>query len=102
MFLADFVIIDTSKDDSTILIGRPFMATTGMQINVPNGSLTLRVGKETITFRLKDGMKYTPKSEEFHCLAVETVELTPINSVTDVSSSVPRSIADAGAGRVIK
>ncbi|CAN1752485.1 hypothetical protein LINPERHAP1_LOCUS4761, partial [Linum perenne] len=101
-FLADYVIIDTSKDDSTILIGRPFMATTCMQINVPNGSLTLRVGKDTITFRLKDGMKYTPLNEESHCLAVETVELTPVNSVTDVSSSVPRSIVVSCAEQITK
>ncbi|CAN1125800.1 hypothetical protein LINPERPRIM_LOCUS4663 [Linum perenne] len=101
-FLADYVIMDTSTDDSTILIGRPFMATTGMNINVPNGSLTLRIGKETKTFRLKDSLKHDSKNEESHCLAVETVELTPVNSGTNVSSSVPRSVVDAGIKQVIK
>ncbi|CAN1337630.1 hypothetical protein LINPERPRIM_LOCUS37677 [Linum perenne] len=94
--------MDTSTDDSTILIGRPFMATTGMNINVPNGSLTLRFGKETVTFRLKDGMKYNPKNEEFHCLAIETVELTPVNSVTDVSSSLSRSVVVVDTKQVVK
>ncbi|CAN1140980.1 hypothetical protein LINPERPRIM_LOCUS25180, partial [Linum perenne] len=101
-FLADYVIMDTGTDDSTILIGRPFMATTGMNINVPNGSLTLRIGKETKTFHLKDNMKHDSRNEESHCLAVETVELTPVNSVTNVSSSVSRPVVAAGTKQVMK
>ncbi|CAN1853215.1 hypothetical protein LINPERHAP1_LOCUS40943 [Linum perenne] len=54
------------------------------------------------TFRLKDGMTYTPKEEEAHCLSVETVEWTSVNSVTNVSSSVSPKTVVTGVEQVIK
>ncbi|CAN1186849.1 hypothetical protein LINPERPRIM_LOCUS11081 [Linum perenne] len=98
--LADFVVMDTREEDVTLLLGRPFMATAGMTINVPNGSLTLRVGQNSVTFRLKDGMIYIPKGEA-HCLSVDTVELASVNSVTNVIPSVAPKIDVTGAEQVI-
>ena len=63
------------------------MATAGNNINVPNGSLTLRVDKDAMTFRLKDGMQ-VPRRGETHCLSVDTVELASVNSSTNEKSRV--------------
>ena len=42
----------------SIILGRPFLATTGVIIDVKNGMLTLKVGKEEVEFNLFDAIKY--------------------------------------------
>ena len=49
----DFVVLDTKeaplrKKEHMILLGRPFMATTKMVINVHSGKLTMTVLSETV------------------------------------------------------
>ena len=55
----DFVILDmgevqTKESEHTILLGRPFMATTNTLIDVKNGKLTMDVLGETVTFSIFD------------------------------------------------
>ncbi|CAN0884445.1 hypothetical protein LINGRAHAP2_LOCUS14842 [Linum grandiflorum] len=60
---ADFTVLDTDEFDTNILLGRPFLATAQAVIDVNNGCLSLTVGQESITFRLKDGMKHSRLSD---------------------------------------
>ena len=50
-FLTDFVVIDAHSNMSLIL-GRPFLNTAKAIIDISNGTITLRVGLESTTFRL--------------------------------------------------
>ncbi|CAN1153841.1 hypothetical protein LINPERPRIM_LOCUS14968, partial [Linum perenne] len=51
------VVSDTREVDATLILGRPFLVTTSANIDVKHGSLTLKVGEDSVTFRLKDGLE---------------------------------------------
>ncbi|CAN0858215.1 hypothetical protein LINGRAHAP2_LOCUS7135 [Linum grandiflorum] len=61
---ADFTVLDTDEFDTNILLRRPFLATAQAVIDVNNGCLSLTVGQESVTFRLKDGMKHSHLSDD--------------------------------------
>ncbi|GKC73142.1 phospholipase-like protein [Tanacetum coccineum] len=51
VFHSDFVVIDTPEGPhETILLGRPFLATTHAQINVFLGEMSLGIGNERVKF----------------------------------------------------
>ena len=55
----DFIILEMEEDiEIPIILGRPFLATTGAVIDVKNGRLTLKVGEEEVEFNLFDAIKY--------------------------------------------
>nr|GFC05045.1 DNA-directed DNA polymerase [Tanacetum cinerariifolium] len=52
-FSADFVVVDFDADSRVpLILGRSFLKTGRALIDVFEGELTLRVGKEAITFNL--------------------------------------------------
>ena len=56
---ANFVILDMEEDDSVLIIlGRPFLATGKVQINVQEGELKLRVKGDEVTFHVFQPMKH--------------------------------------------
>ena len=65
----DFVIMDMPEDSHTpIILGRPFMATAGMIIDVKEGKLSLKVGEQKVVFDLKESMKFPPEEPTCHSL----------------------------------
>ncbi|GKF89503.1 reverse transcriptase domain-containing protein [Tanacetum coccineum] len=59
-FPADFVIVDFEPDPRVpFILGRCFLKTSHALIDVYGGEITLRVGKEAITFNLDQTSKYT-------------------------------------------
>ncbi|XP_057988924.1 uncharacterized protein LOC131171997 [Hevea brasiliensis] len=51
--LVDFIVLEMEEDVRTpIILGRPFLATAGANIDVKNGKLKLTVGEEEIEFNL--------------------------------------------------
>ncbi|GJR03463.1 reverse transcriptase domain-containing protein [Tanacetum coccineum] len=57
-FLADFVVVDFEPDPRVpLILGRSFLKTSRALIDVYEGEITLRVGKEAITFNLDKTMK---------------------------------------------
>jgi len=57
-FLADFVVVDIKEDsEMPILLGRPFLATTGAVINVKYGKIFFHVGDEKVEFEISKLMK---------------------------------------------
>ena len=68
VFPADFYVIDMSHDDyaDSILLGRPFLGTTRMKINVYTGALTVGREEEVVKLSIFDCMK-KPKFKKYVC-----------------------------------
>nr|GEU29645.1 reverse transcriptase domain-containing protein [Tanacetum cinerariifolium] len=59
-FSADFVVVDFDADPRVpLILGRSFLKTKRALIDVFEGELTLRVGKEAITFNLDQTSRYS-------------------------------------------
>ncbi|XP_074288258.1 uncharacterized protein LOC141613424 [Silene latifolia] len=55
---ADFVVLDIPEDSHTpIILGRPFLATGGVLIDVRNGRLTFRIEGDKVEFNLPNLVK---------------------------------------------
>ncbi|XP_048229514.1 uncharacterized protein LOC125370002 [Ricinus communis] len=68
----DFVVLDmkntpTRDKEQTILLGRPFMATTRTVIDVHDGKLTMTVLGETVELKVFDSLTLSPKSTIDKC-----------------------------------
>ena len=56
---ADFVILDMEEDNTIpIILGRPFLVTRKVRINVKEGELKLRVQGDEVTFHVFQPMKH--------------------------------------------
>ncbi|GJV95706.1 reverse transcriptase domain-containing protein [Tanacetum coccineum] len=59
-FLADFVVVDFDADPRVpLILGRSFLKTGRALIDVYEGELTLRIGKEAVTFNLDQTSRYS-------------------------------------------
>ena len=59
IFPVDFVIVDMKEDDEVpLIIGRPFMKTARIIVDVDKGELQLRAQDEEVTFNLFDGLNF--------------------------------------------
>ncbi|XP_074293313.1 uncharacterized protein LOC141620303 [Silene latifolia] len=66
----DFVVLDILEDSHTpIILGRPFLATGGVLIDVKNGRLTFQIEGNNVEFNLPNLMK-GPRMER-----LSTIEL---------------------------
>ncbi|CAA0835370.1 Unknown protein, partial [Striga hermonthica] len=77
IFPANFVVLDVGEvpntgNEHTILLGRPFMATTNTLINVKDGRVTLSALGETVTFTMSE-VKTTSSFTE-SCSYVDVIE----------------------------
>ena len=73
IFPMDFVVMNMEEDTQVpLLLGRPFLATEAALIYVKNGELTLRVGEETIHFKLNTSIKQY-EFESPDCKTIETI-----------------------------
>ena len=58
IFPVDFVIVDMKEDEEVpLILGRPFMKTARIIVDVDKGELQLRVQEEEVTFNLFYGLK---------------------------------------------
>ena len=59
VFLVDFVVINMEEDKKVpLLLGRPFLATGAVLIDVKKRELTLRIGGEAVHFNLNHSLKH--------------------------------------------
>jgi len=69
----DFVVMEMEEDSRIpIILGRPFLATTGAMINIKRGKLSLQVGDEKVEFSLPQVMA-SPTSGN-SCCRVDILE----------------------------
>ncbi|GJZ83454.1 reverse transcriptase domain-containing protein [Tanacetum coccineum] len=67
-FLADFVVVEFDAYPRVpLILGRSFLKTGRALIDVYEGELTLRVGKEAVTFNLDQTSRYSRSSQSLRC-----------------------------------
>nr|GEY81270.1 reverse transcriptase domain-containing protein [Tanacetum cinerariifolium] len=83
-FPTDFVVIDFDADPRVpLILGRSFLKTGRALIDVFEGELTLRVGKEAITFNLDQTSRY---SANYNDMTANRIDVIDMASKTDKSS----------------
>ncbi|GJU75661.1 reverse transcriptase domain-containing protein [Tanacetum coccineum] len=85
-FPADFVVIDFDADPRVpLILGRSFLKTGRALIDVYEGELTLRVGKEAITFNLDQTLRYSSNYDDMMANRIDVIEMT----LKEYSQEVP-------------
>ncbi|GJV38539.1 reverse transcriptase domain-containing protein [Tanacetum coccineum] len=75
-FPADFVVVDFEPDPRVpLILGRCFLKTSHALIDVYEGEITLRVGKEAITFNLDQTSRYTADYNHMTVNKIDVIEL---------------------------
>ncbi|GKF81068.1 reverse transcriptase domain-containing protein [Tanacetum coccineum] len=73
---ADFVVVDFEPDPRVpLILGRSFLKTIRALIDVYEGEITLRVGKEAITFNLDQTSRYTANYNHMTANQTDVIEL---------------------------
>ncbi|GJZ84692.1 reverse transcriptase domain-containing protein [Tanacetum coccineum] len=75
-FPADFVVVDFDADPRVpLILGRSFLKTGRALIDVYEGELTLRVGKEAVTFNLDQTSRYSSNYDDNSVNRIDVIEL---------------------------
>ncbi|GKB62761.1 reverse transcriptase domain-containing protein [Tanacetum coccineum] len=75
-FLADFVVIDFDVDPRVpLILRRSFLKTGRALIDIYEGELTLRVGKEAVTFNLDQTSRYSSKYDDMTENRIDVIKL---------------------------
>ncbi|GKB17525.1 reverse transcriptase domain-containing protein [Tanacetum coccineum] len=75
-FLADFVVVDFEPDPRVpLILRRCFLKTSRALIDVYEGEITLRVGKEAITFNLDQTSRYTVNYNHMTANRIDVIDM---------------------------
>nr|GEV58709.1 reverse transcriptase domain-containing protein [Tanacetum cinerariifolium] len=75
-FPADFVVVDFDADPRVpLILGRLFLKTERALIDVFEGELTLRVGKEAITFNLDQTSRYSANYNDMTAKRIDVIDM---------------------------
>nr|GEW10530.1 reverse transcriptase domain-containing protein [Tanacetum cinerariifolium] len=75
-FPADFVVVDFDADPRVpLILGRSFLKTGKALIDVFEGELTLRVGKESITFNLDQTSRYFANYNDMTAKRIDVIDV---------------------------
>ncbi|GKD12429.1 reverse transcriptase domain-containing protein [Tanacetum coccineum] len=75
-FPADFVVVDFDADPRvSLILGRSFLKTECALIDVYEGELTLRVGKEAVTFNLDQASRYSSNYDDMTANRIDVIEM---------------------------
>nr|GEU33256.1 reverse transcriptase domain-containing protein [Tanacetum cinerariifolium] len=75
-FPTDFVVVDFDADPRVpLILGRSFLKTGRALIDVFEGELTLRVGKEAITFNLDQTSRYSANYNEMMAKRIDVIDM---------------------------
>ncbi|GJV40404.1 reverse transcriptase domain-containing protein [Tanacetum coccineum] len=75
-FPADFVVVDFDADPRVpLILERSFLKTGRALIDVYEGELTLRVGKEAVTFNLDQTSRYSSKYDDNSVNRIDVIEM---------------------------
>jgi hypothetical protein len=96
LFPVDFVIVEMDEDrDVPLILGRPFMKTARMMIDIDDGLMKVRVQDEEVTFNLFEAMKHpTDKHDSFRIDASEEEVVEVVNQI-HISNPLERSLIGA-------
>ena len=86
--LVNFVILQMEEDKCTlIMLGRPFLATTGCHINVKNGKLSFDVGDDLVEFNLIKASNFPSMS--IGCHRIDVIDYLIREEIINHASSDP-------------
>nr|GEZ57537.1 hypothetical protein [Tanacetum cinerariifolium] len=75
-FPAEFVVVDFDVDPRVpLILGRSFLKTGRALINVFEGELTLRVGKEAITFNIDQTLRYSANYSDMKAKRIDVTDM---------------------------
>nr|GEX57862.1 reverse transcriptase domain-containing protein [Tanacetum cinerariifolium] len=75
-FSVDFVVVDFNADPrAPLILGRSFLKTGRALIDVFEGELTLRVGKEAITFNLNQTSRYLSNYNDMTANRIDVIDM---------------------------
>ncbi|GJS45424.1 reverse transcriptase domain-containing protein [Tanacetum coccineum] len=75
-FPADFVVVDFDVDPRVpLILERSFLKTGRALIDVYEGELTLRVGKEAVTFNLDQTLRYSSNYDDMMANRIDVIEM---------------------------
>ncbi|GKB12518.1 reverse transcriptase domain-containing protein [Tanacetum coccineum] len=75
-FLADFVVVDFDADPRVpLILGRSFLKTGRALIDVYEGELTIRVGKEAVAFNLDQTSRYSSNYDDMTTNRIDVIEM---------------------------
>nr|GEX93342.1 reverse transcriptase domain-containing protein [Tanacetum cinerariifolium] len=75
-FPADFVVVDFDADPRVpLILRRSFLKTEKALIDVFEGELTLRVGKEAITFNLDQTLRYSTNYSDMTAKCIDVIDV---------------------------
>ncbi|GJY00362.1 reverse transcriptase domain-containing protein [Tanacetum coccineum] len=75
-FPADFVVVDFEPDPRVpLILGRSFLKTSRALIDVYEGEITLRVGREAITFNLDQTSRYTANYNHMTANRIDVIDM---------------------------
>nr|GFA96136.1 reverse transcriptase domain-containing protein [Tanacetum cinerariifolium] len=75
-FPADFVVVDFDADPRvSLILGRSFLKTRKALIDVFEGELTIRVGKEAITFNLDQTLRYSANYHDMMAKRINVIDV---------------------------
>nr|GEV61253.1 reverse transcriptase domain-containing protein [Tanacetum cinerariifolium] len=75
-FSTDFVVVDFDADPLVpLILGRSFLKTERALIDVFKGELTLRVGKEAITFNLDQTSRYSANNSDMTAKRIDVIDM---------------------------
>ncbi|GJX37735.1 hypothetical protein Tco_0251038 [Tanacetum coccineum] len=74
--MADFVVVDFDADPRVpLILGRSFLKTGRALIDVYKGELTLRVGKEAVTFNLDQTSRYSANYNDMTANRINVIDM---------------------------
>nr|GFA81935.1 reverse transcriptase domain-containing protein [Tanacetum cinerariifolium] len=75
-FPVDFVVVDFDADPGLpLILGRSFLKTGRALIDLFEGELTLRVGKEAITFNLDQSSRYSANYSDMTAKRIDVIDM---------------------------
>ncbi|GJR08602.1 reverse transcriptase domain-containing protein [Tanacetum coccineum] len=75
-FPADFMVVDFEPDPRVpLILGRSFLKTSRALIDVYEGEITLRVGREAITFNLDQTSRYTANYNHMTANRIDVIDM---------------------------
>ncbi|XP_058726118.1 uncharacterized protein LOC131597437 [Vicia villosa] len=96
LFPVDFVVLDMEEDrDVPLILGRPFMKTARMMIDIDDGLMKVRVQDEEVTFNLFEAMKHPKDKHDTFRVDATDEEIEEVANQVHISSPLERSLIGA-------
>ena len=96
LFPIDFVAMDVEEDDDALLIlGRPFMKTAKMMINIDDGLMKVRVQDEEVFFNLFEAIKHSKDKGDYFIKDVTDEFIVDVQRQVYISTPLEKALTDA-------